>query len=409
MHQVIIIGSGPAGYCAGLYAARANLHPLMFNGDQPGGQLITTSSVENYLGLDDANGFELTETFKVHAVKYGLKIEDKTVVAVHKLPNGTFQVVDSDEHAYYTRAVIIATGASAKRMGLPNEDRLWGDGISACAVCDGALPCFRQKPLAVVGGGDTAAEEALFLSRFGSVVYLIHRRDTLRASHIMQERLRSHPKIQIMFNTIVDDVEGETCVEQLVCRNVQTGKISKIAVAGLFYGIGHTPNTGFLQESKLNIKCDEVGYILTIPGSTKTSEVGVFACGDVQDKKFRQAITAAGSGCMAALEVSEYLQEHNVIPVKSKLKGPSSLSVPWTEKCSYDTFGEKLRETFEGFQEGRKWEVKVCDSSNRVVFCKTYPPSEVYDAYGEAIRDDLEGLLSGHMCNVNGYITVQIQ
>jgi thioredoxin reductase (NADPH) len=405
MHQVIIIGSGPAGYCAGLYAARANLHPLMFTGDQPGGQLITTSSVENYLGLDDANGFEITETFKVHAVKYGLKIEDKTIVAIHKLPNGAFQVVDSNEHAYYARAVIIATGASAKRMGLPNEDRLWGDGISACAVCDGALPCFRQKPLAVVGGGDTAAEEALFLSRFGSVVYLIHRRDTLRASHIMQERVRSEPKIQIIFNTIVDDVEGETCVERLVCRNVQTGKTSKLAVAGLFYGIGHTPNTGFLQESKLNVECDDVGYILTTPGSTKTSEIGVFACGDVQDKKFRQAITAAGSGCMAALEVSEYLQEHPVIAGKSKLKGPSSLSVPWKAKNSYDLFGEKLRETFEGFQEGREWEVKVHNEKDQVKFSKRYSCNQVYDAYGEAIREDLEDLLS----SVNGYITVQIQ
>lgn len=403
MHQVIIIGSGPAGYCAGLYAARANLHPLMFTGDQPGGQLITTTSVENYLGLDDANGYELTEKFKEHAVKYGLKVEDKTIQAVHRLSNGTFQVVDSDEHVYYARAIIIATGASAKRMGLPNENRLWGDGISACAVCDGALPCFRQKPLAVVGGGDTALEEALFLSRFGSVVYLIHRRDTFRASHIMQERVRLQPKIQVMYNTVVEDVEGNTCVEFIRCRNVKNQEIFKLPVTGLFYGIGHTPNTAFLAESKINVKCDDVGYILTTPGSTKTSEVGVFACGDVQDKKYRQAITAAGTGCMAALEVSEYLQDHPVQHMKSKLKSPSSLSVPWKATDCYDNFGEKLRQMFEDFKEGLLWVVQVHDAQDQVKFSKKYGPHAVYDAYEEAIRHDLEDLLG----QVDGYITVQ--
>jgi len=316
IHNIIIIGSGPAGYSAGLYAARANLNPLLFTGIQPGGQLTTTTSVENYLGLDEKNGYELTEIFKNHAVKYGVQLIDAQVISIHKYMDSdqlVYQLTDSNQQTYLTYTIVIATGASAKRLHLPSEEKYWNHGISACAVCDGALPIFRKKPLAVIGGGDSACEEALFLSRFGSVVYLIHRGNSLRASKIMQDRVRANPKIQIIFNTQVLDVYGqEEDLEHLgaiKCIQLNPHKEYKMEICGLFYGIGHVPNTEFLKKSPLKIELDDHGYIV-LTNKTETSCPGIFACGDVCDKIYRQAITSAGTGCMCALDASEYLSNH---------------------------------------------------------------------------------------------------
>lgn len=315
IHKIIIIGSGPAGYSAGLYAARANLNPLLFTGPQPGGQLITTTSVENYLGLDEKNGFELTELFKNHAVKYGVKLLESKIVAIDRYNHSEYpdkliyQMTDDKKQTYLTYSIIIATGASAKRLHLPSEEKFWNNGISACAVCDGALPMFRKKVIAVVGGGDSACEEALFLSRFASKVLLVHRGNKLRASFIMQKRVYDTPRIEVILNTKLVDVFGvdDKRLMGMKCMNVVDSTIFDLDISGLFYGIGHTPNTDFLKGSKININVDDHGYIITEKGSTLTNQPGIFACGDVQDKKYRQAITSAGSGCMSALDASEYL------------------------------------------------------------------------------------------------------
>jgi len=330
MNNVIIIGSGPAGCCAGLYCARANLQPLMIEGSMehglfPGGQLTTTTIVENYLGVDSAEGFALTQNFRKHAEKYGLKSHEATVTSVTQTNNNqSFQVTLADGCVFNTKAIIIATGATAKRLHLPSEEIFWEHGISACAVCDGALPMFRGKPLAVVGGGDTAMEEALFLTKFASVVYVIHRRDEFRASKIMTDRLLSHPKVKVVYDTVVDDAGGtigddSTQLTHLKLHNVKTGFRSTLPVSGLFYAIGHTPNTGFLRNLPL-LKLDKDGYIVTEAGSTRTSVDGIFACGDVQDKKYRQAITAAGSGCMAALDLEHWMNHASM----SSSSSPSS-------------------------------------------------------------------------------------
>lgn len=307
IHPVVIIGSGPAGFSAGLYAARAELKPLLFQGlTQPGGQLTTTSTVENYLGLDEINGFDLTEKFRTHAEHYGVDILAHQIVSVDT-SSFPYLVVDETGAEYRTQSIIIATGATARRLGLPSEERLWNNGVSACAVCDGALPLFRKKPLAVIGGGDTAFEEALFLTKFASKVYLVHRRDTFRASRILVERAKRNPQIEFILDSVAVDVHGGEIVDGLTIKNLKTHEETKFAINGLFYAIGHVPNTAFLQTEKSSVRLDEDGYIVTDPGSTQTNVAGVFACGDVQDKRYRQAITSAGSGCMAALDANEWL------------------------------------------------------------------------------------------------------
>jgi thioredoxin reductase (NADPH) len=312
IYDIIIIGSGPAGYCCGLYSARADRKVLLFEGSQddglyPGGQLTITSDIENYLGFPEGiNGFELTEKFKNQAEKFGVKSISDTVVKVN-LSSQPFQVF-TKTNVYYCKALVLATGATAKRLGLEKEEKYWHKGISACATCDGALPMFRNKPIFVVGGGDTAMEEASFLSKYGSKIYLVHRREEFRASKIMLDRVKNNPKIEILVNSVVFDLEGENKLERVGVRNVKTGEEKWIDGNGLFYGIGHTPNTSFLDGQ---IELDEDGYILTEKGSTKTSRKGVFACGDVQDKIYRQAITAAGSGCMSAIDVEHWLNEIN--------------------------------------------------------------------------------------------------
>lgn len=312
-YDVIIIGSGPAGYCCALYSSRANRKVLLFEGSMddglyPGGQLTITSDIENYLGFPEGiNGFDLTEKFKEQAKKFGTETIQKTVTKIDF--NSYPYTIFVNEKSYTTNSIVIATGATAKRLGIPNEERFWHHGISACAVCDGALPLFRNKPLAVVGGGDTAMEEASFLSKYGSKVYLIHRRDSFRASKIMVDRVMKNPKIEVVWNSVVVDGSGEKNLGKLQIRNMISGEEKWLDVNGLFYAIGHTPNTNFLHgESDMNrVEIDDDGYIITKPGTTHTNLPGVFACGDVQDKKYRQAITAAGSGCMAAIDVEHWL------------------------------------------------------------------------------------------------------
>jgi len=307
--HVVIIGSGPAGHTAALYTARANLKPVMFEGFSvggiPGGQLMTTTEVENYPGFPNGiQGPELMDAFRKQSLRFETRLftEDVARVNLSKRPF----IVASSERELTTQALIIATGATAKRLNLPSEPKLWNKGMSACAVCDGALPIFRNKPLVVVGGGDSAAEESTFLTKFASKVYLIHRRDQLRASKIMQERVLKHPKIEVIWNTVVADVLGTDAVSGVRLRDVATKRERELACGGLFYAIGFTPNTTLFAGQ---LAMDKDGYLIMQPGSSQTSVAGVFACGDVQDKRYRQAITAAGSGCMAAMDCERWLAE----------------------------------------------------------------------------------------------------
>ncbi|UZQ53150.1 thioredoxin-disulfide reductase [Trichothermofontia sichuanensis B231] len=314
VENLVIIGSGPAGYTAAIYAGRANLRPLVFEGLQvggiPGGQLMTTTEVENFPGFPDGiTGPELMQRTKAQAVRWGAEriTEDVTAVDLAQRPF----VVRSAEREVRTHSLIIATGATAKRLGLPSEAIYWNRGISACAICDGASPIFKGVDLVVIGGGDTAAEEAVYLTKYGSHVHLLVRRDRMRASKAMQERVLNHPKITVHWHTEAVDVAGDgQRLQRVKVRNNQTGEVREIQAGGLFYAIGHTPNTALFKGQ---LELDEKGYIKVQPGSVATSVPGVFAAGDVQDHEFRQAITAAGTGCMAALLAERWLSEHGLI------------------------------------------------------------------------------------------------
>ncbi|RHX84923.1 thioredoxin-disulfide reductase [Leptospira stimsonii] len=311
-HKIVIIGSGPAGHTAAIYAARANLNPVMYEGFMAGGiaaggQLTTTTEVENFPGFPEGiDGTKLTQLFREQSVKYGTKIFTQTITKVD-FSSRPFKLW-SDDELIEAEAVIIATGATAKRMHVTGEDTYWQRGISACAVCDGALPIYRNKELVVVGGGDSAVEEASHLTKFASKVYLVHRRDSLRASKIMQKRATTHPKIEILWNSQVEEAKGDgKNLTSLTLQDTVNGQKKELAVGGLFYAIGHKPNTDIFEGI---LDLDESGYIKTIPGTTKTSIEGVFAAGDVQDKVYRQAVSAAGSGCMAALDAERWLESN---------------------------------------------------------------------------------------------------
>jgi thioredoxin reductase (NADPH) len=305
--KIVIIGSGPAGYTAAIYAARANLSPMMFTGIQPGGQLMLTTLVENYPGfVDGIDGPPLMETFRAQALRFGTEMiaEDVTEVDFRSRP---FRIKAADV-AVEADTVIIATGATAKLIGLPNESKLMGRGVSTCATCDGFF--FKDQNIMVVGGGDSAMEEANYLSRLGRQVQVVHRRDALRASKIMQERALKNPKIEFIWDTGVEDVldPAKGKVTSVLLKNLKTGAQSEMPVDGLFIAIGHLPNTA-LFKGQIDLHPNE--YIKVTPGTTETSVPGVFAAGDVADFTYRQAVTAAGTGCMAALEAERYLEAHH--------------------------------------------------------------------------------------------------
>ena len=303
MREVIIIGSGPAGLTAALYTARANLKPLLIEGLESGGQLMLTTDVENYPGFRDGIlGPALITEMRAQAGRFGTEIVRGDVTALDL--QGPLLRVATSGGAYETRALILATGASARLLGLESERALMGHGVSTCATCDGYF--FRGKPIVVVGGGDSAMEEATFLTKFASEVTVVHRRDALRASKIMQDKARANPKISFELDTVVDEVKdvGQGVVTGVVLRNVKTGAVRELAVDGVFVAIGHTPNTKLVEGQ---VDLDANGYIVPVRG-TATNVPGVFACGDVQDHVYRQAITAAGSGCMAAIDAERYLE-----------------------------------------------------------------------------------------------------
>jgi len=306
----LIIGSGPAGYTAAVYAARANLRPVLYQGIQPGGQLTITTEVENYPGYPDGvQGPEMMVHFEKQATRMGADIRYglATKVDFSGHPHSSHKVWIDDEKLIEADSVIIATGASAKWLGLESEQRLNGYGVSACAVCDGFF--FRGKEVAIIGAGDTAAEEALYLSKLATTVHMLVRSEKMRASKVMQERVQQQPNIKMYWNSETDEILGESKVEALRVRNNKSGEKKEIPISGFFVAIGHQPNSAIFADF---LEMDEAGYIKTVPGTSKTNVEGVFAAGDVQDKIYRQAVTAAGSGCMAALDAERYLSAKGI-------------------------------------------------------------------------------------------------
>jgi thioredoxin reductase (NADPH) len=301
-YKVIIIGSGPAGLTAAIYAARANLNPLVLEGTQPGGQLTITTEVENYPGFAEGiTGPQLMDEMRKQATRFGAtsKFETVTDADFSKKP----YTIKAESKEYTADSIIIATGASAKWLGIESEKKFMGFGVSACATCDGFF--FKDKEIIVVGGGDSAMEEATFLTKFASKVYIVHRREGFRSSKIMLDKARKNEKIEFLLNKTVEEIKGEKSVSSVVLKDTKTGELSEMKIEGIFMAIGHIPNT---QVFKDKIDADQSGYLKTEPDSTRTNIEGVFACGDVQDKIYRQAVTAAGSGCMAAIDAERYLE-----------------------------------------------------------------------------------------------------
>lgn len=336
MHsKVVIIGSGPAAHTAAVYLSRAELKPVLYegmlaNGIAAGGQLTTTTDVENYPGFPGGiGGSELMDAMRAQSERFGTKIISETIEKVD-LSSRPFKLwPEYTDEPVTASAVIIATGASARRLNLPGEDKYWQNGISACAVCDGAVPIFRQKPLVVIGGGDSAAEEAMFLAKYGSHVTVLVRKEKLRASKTMAKRLLAHPKVTVRYNTVATEVTGEKkdrgLMTGLRLRNVATGEESDMEASGLFYAVGHDPATAMFKGV---LDTDAENYIVTKPGTSYTNVEGVFAAGDVQDKRYRQAITSAGSGCVAALEAEKFLAEREDEDVQGGLEGEKQAAKP---------------------------------------------------------------------------------
>ena len=319
IYDVCIIGSGPAGHSSALYTSRSMLKTVLFEGNEPGGQLTKTTTVENYLGYPEGiQGYDLCLKFRDHSEKWGTNIVSEYVNKISKnrdiVPLGLknnenmYNVYFDDEKYIVTKTIIIATGSSARHLTFDGSEEFWNKGITGCAVCHGALSIFRNKPLFVVGGGDVAMSDALYLSNYTSQVYIVHRRNSFRASKIMQDRVFDNTKIKIIWNSDIVKASGEEFLEKILVKNNKSGEEKEYSAGGLFYAIGSDPSTSFLKDS--GIVMDEEGYILTERDSTKTSMLGIFACGDVlsNNKKFKQAIVSAGSGCIAALEAIEYLQ-----------------------------------------------------------------------------------------------------
>lgn len=344
MHsKVVIIGSGPAAHTAAVYLSRAELKPVLYegmlaNGIAAGGQLTTTTDVENYPGFPGGiGGSELMDAMRAQSERFGTKIISETIEKVD-LSSRPFKLwPEYTDEPVTASAVIIATGASARRLNLPGEDKYWQNGISACAVCDGAVPIFRKKPLVVIGGGDSAAEEAMFLAKYGSHVTVLVRKDKLRASKTMAKRLLAHPKVTVRYNTVATEVTGEPhdrgLMTGLRLKNIVTGEESEMEANGLFYAVGHDPATAIFKKGAGGggggLDTDADGYILTKPGTSYTSVEGVFAAGDVQDKRYRQAITSAGSGCIAALEAEKFLAEaEDEVDVKGGVEGENEAKKP---------------------------------------------------------------------------------
>ena len=375
VENLVIIGSGPAGYTAAIYAGRANLKPVVFEGYQtggvPGGQLMTTTEVENFPGFPEGiTGPQLVDRMKAQAVRWGAELYTEDVISVD-LSQRPF-TVRSEDREIKTHTIVIATGATAKRLGLPSEHVFWSHGISACAICDGATPIFKGVDLAVIGAGDTAAEESIYLTKYGSHVHMLVRRDQMRASKAMQDRVLSNPKITVHWNTEAVDILGEAGgkMDGVRIRNIETGAESDLLVKGLFYAIGHTPNTQLFQGQ---LELDEIGYIVTKHGSVETSVEGVYAVGDVQDHEFRQAITAAGSGCMGAMLAERWLSSNDL-----------TQEFHQTEESEQPTAApevQKVRKTSENFDikdtrhEGGYALRKLFHDSDRLIVVKYASPS----------------------------------
>jgi thioredoxin reductase (NADPH) len=308
VRDIIILGSGPAGLTAAIYAARADLKPFVIEGIQPGGQLTITTDVENYPGFEHGiMGPELMEVMKKQAARFGTEFAFANIDRVDL--RGKVKTVYADKDAYRAHAIILCTGASARWLGIPSEEKFKGYGVSACATCDGFF--FRDQVIVVVGGGDTALEEATFLTKFGSKVYVVHRRHELRASRAMQDRAFANPKIEFIWNSVVEEVFGDQKVKAVKLHDIVSGASRMLECGGLFIAIGHTPNT---EIFKGHLDMDENGYLIVEPGTTRTNLPGVFAAGDVTDHVYRQAVTAAGMGCMAALDAERYLAGHHHAP-----------------------------------------------------------------------------------------------
>jgi thioredoxin reductase (NADPH) len=419
--NLVIIGSGPAGYTAAIYAARANLSPLLITGFQrggiPGGQLMTTTHVENFPGFPDGVlGPDLMDLMKAQAERWGSRLLEADADAID-LSRRPFRI-EADGRSIQAQAVILATGASANRLGLPQEERFWSKGISACAICDGATPQFRNEELAVVGGGDSACEEAVYLTKYGSHVHLLVRSGQLRASAAMADRVQANPQITVHWHTEVADAEGDDWLASLRLRHRESGDERQLAVRGLFYAIGHTPNTELVLGQ---LSCDAKGYLVTQPGRPETSVEGVYAAGDVADAEWRQGITAAGSGCQAALAAERWLSHHNLASLVSRDSvEPAQASSPQASETTTETTYDPNALWQKGSYALRKL---YHDSSKPLLVVYTSPscgPCHVLKPQLKRVLDELGGRAQGveidieadqeiaQQAGVNGTPTVQL-